>query len=515
MNIRRNGKIGFGVFAVALAVLQFGCAGGGESDPSAGVALLDAETSVGETQAVVGDLPDTAPPPDQLVRAGTSAWEELGINKAARTGDLDMMIEQRVIRALVVPSLTNYFLDGPVQRGAIYEGFKLFEEWVNEEFETGTVKLHVVLIPTSRDVLFQQLAEGYGDIGAGGLTATRSRQQFVDFVDPFVSDVSEVLVTGPNSPELRGLDDLAGLEVYVRRSSSYYESLEQLNTRFQEAGLESMTLQPAEEYLEDEDLLEMVDAGTLPFVVVDQHKAEFWAQIYDNITVRADLVFRTGGEIGWVIRHESPRLAELLDRFVAGHKKGTLMGNIVLNRYLKDTSRVRNVLDDESREAYAATVDLFQKHAADYGFDHLMLLAQGYQESHLDQSLRSHRGAVGIMQLLPSTAADKSVGIPDIEEAGRNVEAGTKYMRWIRDTYFDDDDEVDDVNKTLFSFAAYNAGPNRIARLRKEAAERGLDANQWFNNVELVVAEKVGRETVDYVSNIYKYYAAFRLLEQQ
>ena len=134
------------------------------------------------------------------------------------------------------------------------------------------------------------------------------------------------------------------------------------------------------------------------------------------------------------------------------------------------------------------------------------------EESRLDQSLRSHRGAIGVMQLLPSTAADKSVGIPDIETIDRNVHAGVRYMRWIRDTYFADDD-IDPINKTLFAFASYNAGPNRIARLRAEAEKRGLDPNTYFRNVELVIAQKVGRETVEYVSNIYKYYAAYKLMQ--
>jgi membrane-bound lytic murein transglycosylase MltF len=115
------------------------------------------------------------------------------------------------------------------------------------------------------------------------------------------------------------------------------------------------------------------------------------------------------------------------------------------------------------------------------------------------------------MQLLPSTAADKSVGIPDIHNADNNIHAGVKYMRWIRETYFNDD-AVGEINKTLFSFASYNAGPNRIRRLRAKSAERGLDPNVWFQNVEIIAAEEIGRETVQYVSNIYKYYAAYRLV---
>jgi membrane-bound lytic murein transglycosylase MltF len=138
------------------------------------------------------------------------------------------------------------------------------------------------------------------------------------------------------------------------------------------------------------------------------------------------------------------------------------------------------------------------------------LVAQAYQESRLEQDTRSSAGAVGVMQLLPSTAADKSVGIPDIEDLENNIHAGAKYMRWLRDTYFDDPN-MSREEQMLFSFAAYNAGPGRVRRLRKEAAEMGLDPDVWFDNVEVVAARRIGRETVQYVSNIYKYWLAYRL----
>ena len=143
-----------------------------------------------------------------------------------------------------------------------------------------------------------------------------------------------------------------------------------------------------------------------------------------------------------------------------------------------------------------------------------MVAAQGYQESGLDQSARSGAGAIGIMQLLPSTAADPNVGIPDIEEIDNNIHAGTKYLRFVRDRYFDDP-AVDDFNATLLTFAAYNAGPARVRQLRAEAAEVGLDPNIWFDNVEVIAAKRIGRETVQYVSNITKYYVAYRLIVNQ
>ena len=143
-----------------------------------------------------------------------------------------------------------------------------------------------------------------------------------------------------------------------------------------------------------------------------------------------------------------------------------------------------------------------------------MVAAQGYQESGLDQGARSHAGAIGIMQLLPSTAADKNVGIPDISEVDPNIHAGIKYLDWIRNRYFNDPG-IDRFNQTLFAFAAYNAGPARVAKLRSKATEQGYDPNRWFDNVEVIAAQDIGSETVQYVSNILKYYIGYRLSSEQ
>ncbi len=472
----------------------------------------DAPTGESSEQTLATTESATSAPADeeQLLRRASASYKDLGLDRV-EMGDLDEMIARRVIRALVTYSETFYFLDGPNQRGVSYESFKMFEDELNKELDTGNLKVYVVLVPVSRDQLLPALAEGLGDIAAAGLTITPERQRQVDFSDPFMTDVNEIVVTGPSAPPLESLDDLAGQQIYVRQSSSYYDSLQGLNRTFEDAGKPLMILKAAEEYLEDEDLLEMVDASLIPIIVVDEYKAEFWDQIFENITLHPTLAVRDRGAIAWAFRKNSPQLAEVVNRFVARNKKGTLMGNILLKRYLKDTKYVTNALAGEDRVRFDKTVDLFEKHSDQYGFDYLMMVAQGYQESRLDQSLVSHRGAVGIMQLLPSTAADKSVGIPDIHNADNNVQAGIKYMRWIRETYFNDD-AIDERNKTLLSFASYNAGPNRIRRIRAKASERGLDPNEWFRNVEVVAAEEIGRETVQYVSNIYKYYAAYRLV---
>jgi membrane-bound lytic murein transglycosylase MltF len=425
-------------------------------------------------------------------------------------GDLDGMVERGVVRALVVYSLGQYFLDGATQRGATYEALTEFEKFLNQRLGRRTIKVPVLIIPVQRDELFPALERGLGDLAAANLTITTSRLEKVDFSKPFLTDISELVVTGPGADPPRALDDLAGREVHVRRSSSYWRSLEKLNDDFRARGLKPVEVAPAEEFLQDEDLLEMVNAGLLPTIVVDSHKARFWAGIFDNIRVHEDLAVRTGGEIAWAFRKDSPQLAEAVNAYVAKHKQGTLLGNVVLNRYLKDTKWASNALAGGDRARFERTVAIFRKYGDRYDFDPLMLAALAYQESRLDQSVRSKAGAIGVMQLLPSTAADPNVGIPDITNLENNIHAGTKYLRFIRDRYFSDP-AMDPLNQTLFTFASYNAGPARVAGLREEASRTGLDPNEWFGSVEHVAAKRIGRETVQYVSNIGKYWVAYRL----
>jgi membrane-bound lytic murein transglycosylase MltF len=168
--------------------------------------------------------------------------------------------------------------------------------------------------------------------------------------------------------------------------------------------------------------------------------------------------------------------------------------------------------DQAERAKFQRVVDLFRKYGDRYGVDYLLMAAQGYQESRLDQSVRSRVGAVGVMQVMPDTGKELAVG--DIGQLEPNIHAGVKYMRFMIDKYFKDD-PMDSLNKGLMTLASYNAGPGRVRQLRREAARRGLDPNVWFGNVERIASERIGRETVQYVGNIYKYYVAYKLTMEQ
>ena len=446
-----------------------------------------------------------------VLPSGSRADESLLKVDQKWTGDFDQMVERHRIRALIPYSKTFYFMDGPHQRGLTYDLLKEFEEHLNQKLGKKTIKVELIVIPTPRDELIPGLVEGRGDIAAGNLTITDDRRNQVDFSNPIYTGVEEIVVTGPDSPKVQTLADLSGKEIHVRKSSSYYDSLLELNARFRKEGRKPVKLVPADELLEDEDLLEMLNAGLIPMVVIDSHKGRFWAQIFKDLTLHPEIKLRTGGKIAWAIRKNSPGLKKEINQFVATVKKGTLMGNMLFKRYLENTKWARRALNAEGLQRLQETIELFKKYADRYEFDWLMIAALAYQESGIDQSKRSPHGAVGVMQVLPGTAADPNVDIAGIEKLENNIHAGVKYLRFLRDRYFEDQ-PMDDFNKTLFTFAAYNAGPARINKLRDEARQSNLDPNVWFGNVEVVASKRIGRETVHYVSNIYQYYVAYRLL---
>jgi membrane-bound lytic murein transglycosylase MltF len=430
-------------------------------------------------------------------------------------GDFDAMVERRAIRALVPFSRTFYMLDGATQKGFAVDVMREFEKVLNERIGDKARPLRVVIIPVRRDQLLTHLAEGRGDLAFGNLTITPERQKLVDFSIPNKSGAREIVVTGPGAPPVASLDDLAGKPVYVRRSSSYHEHLERVNAEFRQAGKPAIVVNTVAEQLEDEDLLELVNAGAIPAVVVDQHIAEPWSKVFTNIVLAPDAAVYTEGQTAWALRKECPRFKEVVDAFLTEHRAGTAFGNMILAKYFENVDLLKNATSETEMRKLRSAVDLFKKYSAQYDFDWLLVAAQAYQESGIDQSVQSPVGAVGVMQVLPSTAAGNPVNITGVEtDMEKNIHAGVKYMRFMMDEYFEGAN-MSDVDRCLFAFASYNAGPARVAKLRKEAEDRGLDPNRWFQNVELIAAQRIGRETVTYVSNIYKYYVAYHLALEQ
>ena len=454
-----------------------------------------------------------APKAAASAASGAGDGRQLGVTARAWKGDFEQMLERRRIRVAVPYSRSLYFIDKGRERGLGAELVRDFERWVNKTYakQLGKRPLTVYIGAATRDELFGDLNDGLADIAIGNLSVTDERKQLVDFVAPDAKSVNiEILVTGPSGPTVSSVEELSGQTVHVRESSSYHASLLALNQRLKDAGKQPVKLALVPDALEDEDMMEMVNAGLIGAIVVDDWKAELWASVLPKLKVHKDVVLREATLKGWAIRKNSPQLQAVLNDFYTKWVKSAGVIPYRQREYMKRIKAMNNSAAQADRKRFQDTIVLFRKYGDQYDFDPLMLAAQGYQESTLDQNKKSHVGALGVMQIMPATGAELKVG--DIKSIEPNIHGGAKYMDQLMTRYFKDAN-FSRSNRTLFAFASYNAGPGRISQMRKETAKRGLDPDKWFNNVEVVTAEKVGIETTTYVRNIYKYYVSYTLTE--
>ncbi|HKE41551.1 MAG TPA: transglycosylase SLT domain-containing protein [Casimicrobiaceae bacterium] len=466
----------------------------------AAISGLFIQSALGQTNAG-GGAADSASKPREL-KIANKPW----------IGDFDKMLERRVIRVYSPFSRSLYFNDKGRERGIAVELVRDWERYLNIKYakQLGKRPLTIYIGPATRDKLLPYLTEGLADVAIGNLTVTEERLKEVDFVpgDEGRRTINEIVVTGPKSPELKSIDDLSGKTVHVRKASSYYESLQKLNERFNQDGKPEIDFVLVPDALEDEDMMEMLDAGVIQLLVVDDWKAHMWGQVLPKVKIRPDLKVRADAKTGWAIRKDSPKFLAEIDDFFRNWAMKQGVADYRMNVYMKKVKELKDPTASEEYKRFKQTLALFEKYGSKYNFDPLMLAAQGYQESQLNQNAKSQVGAIGVMQLMPQTGEQMRVG--DIRLTDANIHAGAKYMDQLMTAYFGEA-QFSEGNRPLFAFASYNCGPANVAKARREAEKRGLDPDKWFNNVELVVAEKIGTETTKYVRNIYKYYVAYKL----
>jgi membrane-bound lytic murein transglycosylase MltF len=427
-------------------------------------------------------------------------------------GDLDGMIKRRIVRVLLPYNKTLYFLDKDgQQRGLMYDMMTAFEQDLNQQLATKHLKIQFIFVPTPRDQLIPELIAGRGDIIAADLTITPERQKLMEFSTPLASGIKEVIVTSANAPSIEILEDLSGKTIFVNPSTSYAESLKLLNASLQKQKKAPIIIKNAPGTFETEDILEMANANLVPITVSDLYLARFWKNIFPNIQIHENLVLHSDGSVAFGFRKNSPELKKALDSFTEKNKIGSSFGNQKLQTYLKSLKWVKNATNPADLKKFHSLAKVFQKYGDQYHIDWLLMTAQGYQESRLDQNKKSKVGAIGVMQIMPATGKELKVG--DINNVDNNINGGVKYIRYLIEQYYGKE-QMTDLNKVLFAFAAYNAGPTRISQLRVEAGKRGLNPNIWFDNVERIAAERIGSETVQYVSNIYKYSVAYKLVTE-
>lgn len=425
-------------------------------------------------------------------------------------GDLDEIRARRIIRVLVSYCKTNYFFNQGKPQGFEYELMKAYEKFLNKKEKSRYAKTKMIFVPVPFNQLFQALNNGRGDIAAASLTITPERQKIVTFTKPYIPKVHEIVILNKKVKDVQSVEDLSNKLVYVRQGSSYLTHLKAFNNTLKTLKRPPVIIKESQEYIVTEDILELVNAGVLDITVADHHEAEAWSQVLPDIVIRKDLKINSDGNIAWAVRKENQALLSNLNDFIQKNKKGTLLGNILFKRYYKDSKWIKNPVTETERKKLNHLTGLFKKYGDHYDFNFLKLSAQAYQESGLDNSKRSPSGAIGIMQVLPRTASDKHINIKNIHLLDNNIHAGTKYLNFLRTRYFRSP-EIKPADRVFFSWAAYNAGPARIYQLRKEAVKRGFNPDKWFFNVEKIASEIIGRETVDYVANINKYFVAYQL----
>jgi membrane-bound lytic murein transglycosylase MltF len=426
----------------------------------------------------------------------------------AVTGDLDAIRARRQLRVLVPYGRYTFFFENGEPHGYVHDLFREYEKSLNAGVPL-TARVQVVFIPVPRDLLLPWLMAGRGDVATGRLTITPRRLAQVDFSAPIRSNVAEIAVTRKGTPAPRVPEDLSGRTVHVRKSSAYYPPLLRLNDRLRAAGRPPVKIVAADEFLEDEDLLERLSDGLIEATLLDDDALGLMAQAFPNLEFHRDVRLREGTDFGWAIRKGSPKLKASLDAFIADAKRGQGLLNQLERRYFVDNRWVRRAPSPAAASKFLQLRGLFVESASEFDLEWVALLSQGYQESGLDHSVKSRVGAVGLMQLMPTTASAAPISLPDIHRPDVNVRAGAKYMRYLMDTYFAEPG-LPAAERLRFALAAYNAGPNRVRKLRELTAKAGLDPAVWYGNVEILTARHVGQETVTYVANIEKYLMAFR-----
>lgn len=452
---------------------------------------------------------ESLPPPVAEAEPDSPAIQRLARTKL--TGDLDQLAKGRIIRVLAPFRRPEYFFFEGKPAGILVEAFGEFEKQLNVKYKTdASNRIHVALLPTPVADMADRMTSGFADIAAAALARSAELESKVDVSVPTYTGLKGILVTGPSAPKIDKLEDLSGNAVWVHPLSRFKGDLEAVNAKFKASGKAPVKIELADTNLDLPDILEMVNAGIYPATVMQDLPMTLWSQVFEGVKAHGDIVIADNLELVWGIRKGTPQLKAFADDFIRSHGLGTAFGNTLLRRYLKSPENVRNAVARDELAKFAATAGIFKKYSHQYDFDYLLMVAQGYQESRLDNKVKSPAGAVGIMQVKPETAAGPPIRIKNIQNVENNIHAGTMLVHYLINDYFDEPG-LDPINKALFAFAAYNCGPARVRQCRRQAQEMGFDPNKWFGNVEVAVAHKVGIETTRYVANIYKYFVAYKM----
>ncbi len=421
------------------------------------------------------------------------------------TYDLPDMIKNKKVRVLTTLTFSNYFVYEGKAYGYEYSLMEEYKKFLNKGKKRAD-QVDFYYFPVPWDLLVPGLNKGYGDIAAANLTILQERGEEVDFTDPYQWDLKEVVISREGIEGLQKIEDLSGREVHVREGSSFHYGLMKLNDRLKEKKLAPVEIVALPGLINTGEIIELVNADVLDITVADSHIASIADELLPNIKVYEEIVLNDDVKFGWMVRKNNPQLKTSLNQFIKTIRKGTYLGNVYFKRYFKENPWVREYLKREDFEKFFKYAPLFKKYGEMYGVDWMLVEAQAFQESGLNPGVRSPAGAVGLMQLLPSTA--EWMGFKEYSSPENNVHAGVKYLKYLMDQYYPED-EYSATERLRFALATYNAGPGNMQKSVKKSEELGYDPTKWFDNVEMGTMRQVGLEPVHYVRNINKYYLSF------
>ncbi len=424
--------------------------------------------------------------------------------------DLPEMLQRRTIRVLTTYSPSTYFIFEGRSYGFEYSLLKDFETFINRRFRRKATQTVLEFIPVPENLLIPCLQIGIGDMVAAGIRRPPQDIDGIDFTIPYLQNVSDVLITHRQAPAINLIEDLAGRRIHIQPAWQQSKTLRRIDARLLVTGRRPLNRTTTNGFLSSEDILELVNEGVIDLSIVESHIARLWSSVYPDIVILEFPEISAHTPIAWAVRRDNPEFKASLDRFLRGRQRGSWFGNIYYRQYFKETRWVSNPLIPTDHAKFSRYAPLFRKYGSRYGFDWMLLAAIAYQESQMKNRRRSHAGAVGLMQVMPTTAGDANVDIDNIWDPEQNVHAGSKYLALLRDVYFPAA-EYSPQERIHFILAAYNAGPGKIARCRRLAVRMGNDPRKWFGHTELAARRLIGNETVRYVSNVSRYYMAYSL----
>ncbi len=421
--------------------------------------------------------------------------------------DLPGIKEKKILRVLTRNNAVTYFIWRGRLMGFEYELMRKFAREQNLQLE--------MIIAPSREHLIPMLLWGGGDLISASLTVTEQRRTYgVEFTDPY-NLVSEVVVARTDDTELNHVTQLEGRTIWVRRSSSYWSTLERLRLK----GHIRFILKAAPESMETEEIIDKVASGEYDLTVSDSHILDVALTWRDD--VRAAFTIKENVKHGWVVRKEDKKLLQALNKFLEREYRKTFY-NVTYRKYFKNPRRIQQLVkfraDGGNGGRLSPYDDLVKKYAEKYGFDWPLIVALMYHESRFKKDAVSWAGARGVMQVLPVTA--KRFGISDLEDPEKGILAGMKMLHWLYDQF---ELELPVQERTWFTLASYNAGLGHVYDARELAKELNLDPDRWFDNVEVAMLKLSkpeyyskatygyvrGIEPVTYVANIRKLYSAY------